>query len=65
MMVATVAERDEDEAFVSLYRDRYEPMVRLAYLMVGSRAIAEELVQSHRMILRTKSIVCSMTMCLS
>jgi RNA polymerase sigma-70 factor (sigma-E family) len=46
MIAATVAEdqRDED-AFVRLYKDRYEPMVRLAYLMTGSRAIAEELVQ--------------------
>lgn len=45
MMTATVAERDEDDGFVALYRERYAPMVRLAYLMVGSRAIAEELVQ--------------------
>ena len=44
MMSATVA-ADEDDDFVALYRDRYEPMVRLAYLMTGSRAIAEELVQ--------------------
>ena len=35
---------DEDE-FVTLYRERYEPMVRLAYLMTGRQAIAEELVQ--------------------
>ncbi|MEJ7583559.1 MAG: SigE family RNA polymerase sigma factor [Acidimicrobiales bacterium] len=31
--------------FVELYRDRYDPMVRLAYLLVGHQAIAEELVQ--------------------
>jgi RNA polymerase sigma-70 factor (sigma-E family) len=46
-MMAVVAEHDDggDEAFVALYRERYAPMVRLAYLMVGSQAIAEELVQ--------------------
>jgi RNA polymerase sigma-70 factor (sigma-E family) len=42
MMAAAVAEED---AFVDLYRERYAPMVRLAYLMTGSQAIAEELVQ--------------------
>ncbi len=31
--------------FVELYRDRYEPMVRLAYLLTGDRAAGEELVQ--------------------
>lgn len=31
--------------FVELYRDRYEPMVRLAYLLTSDRATAEELVQ--------------------
>ena len=36
---------DPDEAFVALYRERYDPMVRLAYLMTGRQAIAEELVQ--------------------
>lgn len=30
---------------VDLYQDRYDPMVRLAYLLVGDRAVAEELVQ--------------------
>lgn len=35
----------EEDAFVALYRERYGPMVRLAYLMVGSRGVAEELVQ--------------------
>lgn len=35
----------EEDAFVALYRERYEPMVRLAYLMVGNRAVAEDLVQ--------------------
>jgi RNA polymerase sigma-70 factor (sigma-E family) len=44
MMAATVAHTD-DEAFVALYRERYEAMVRLAYLLTGRRAIAEELVQ--------------------
>jgi RNA polymerase sigma-70 factor (sigma-E family) len=34
-----------EDPLVELYRDRYEPMVRLAYLMVGDRAAAEELVQ--------------------
>ena len=42
MMAATVVEEDD---FVALYRERYDPMVRLAYLMVGDRAVAEELVQ--------------------
>jgi RNA polymerase sigma-70 factor (sigma-E family) len=46
MMATTVVERsDEEDGFVALYRARYEPMVRLAYLMVGDRAVAEELVQ--------------------
>lgn len=31
--------------FVELYRTRYDPMVRLAYLMTGDSAVAEELVQ--------------------
>lgn len=31
--------------FVELYRERYDAMVRLAYLLVGDRAVAEELVQ--------------------
>ena len=30
---------------VDLYRERYDPMVRLAYLLVGDRSVAEELVQ--------------------
>ena len=34
-----------EDPLVELYRERYEPMVRLAYLMVGDRATAEELVQ--------------------
>jgi RNA polymerase sigma-70 factor (sigma-E family) len=42
MMAEAVAAED---AFVELYRERYAPMVRLAYLMTGSQAIAEELVQ--------------------
>ncbi|HYD08960.1 MAG TPA: SigE family RNA polymerase sigma factor [Acidimicrobiales bacterium] len=46
-MATTVVERDgeDEDGFVALYRERYEPMVRLAYLMVGDRAVAEELVQ--------------------
>lgn len=34
-----------DDPLIQLYRERYEPMVRLAYLMTGDRAAAEELVQ--------------------
>lgn len=34
-----------DDPLIELYRARYEPMVRLAYLFTGSRAVAEELVQ--------------------
>jgi RNA polymerase sigma-70 factor (sigma-E family) len=46
MMAVTVAATDEhDEGFVALYRERYAPMVRVAYLLTGSQAIAEELVQ--------------------
>ena len=30
---------------VELYRERYQPMVRLAYLLTGDRTAAEELVQ--------------------
>ncbi|MHB8295146.1 MAG: SigE family RNA polymerase sigma factor [Acidimicrobiales bacterium] len=30
---------------MALYRDRYEPMVRLAFLLVGSSGLAEEAVQ--------------------
>jgi len=32
-------------SFVELYRASYDPMVRLAYLLVGSQPLAEELVQ--------------------
>ena len=32
-------------SLVDLYRERYGPMVRLAYLMTGDRSAAEELVQ--------------------
>jgi RNA polymerase sigma-70 factor (sigma-E family) len=42
MMTADVAVGDDFEA---LYRERWDPMVRLAYLLTGSQAIAEELVQ--------------------
>ncbi|MBX3314494.1 MAG: SigE family RNA polymerase sigma factor [Actinobacteria bacterium] len=34
-----------DASFVELYEERYEPMVRLAFLLIGERAVAEELVQ--------------------
>jgi RNA polymerase sigma-70 factor (sigma-E family) len=30
---------------LELYRQRYDPMVRLAYLLTGDRSVAEELVQ--------------------
>lgn len=53
--VAAADERvDEEEgrgpatrpgSLADLYRERYGPMVRLAYLMVGSTTIAEDLVQ--------------------
>lgn len=36
---------DAPDAFAALYRERYEPMVRLAYLLTGSNEVAEELVQ--------------------
>ena len=32
-------------SLVELYRERYQPMVRLAYLLTGDRTAAEELVQ--------------------
>ena len=38
-------EMEPAEPLVELYRDRYEPMVRLAYLLTGDRSVAEELVQ--------------------
>ncbi len=53
--VAAADERvDEEEglgpatrpgSLADLYRERYGPMVRLAYLMVGSTTVAEDLVQ--------------------
>ena len=33
------------DGFVGLYRERYAPMVRLAYLLTADRSVAEELVQ--------------------
>ena len=45
MAGAMKAEGAREDGFVDLYRARWEPMVRLAYLMTGSQAIAEELVQ--------------------
>jgi RNA polymerase sigma-70 factor (sigma-E family) len=44
-MMAEAVTTQDDDAFVALYRERYDAMVRLAYLMTGSQAIAEELVQ--------------------
>jgi RNA polymerase sigma-70 factor (sigma-E family) len=34
-----------EEPLIALYRERYEPMVRLAFLLTGNRAVAEEVVQ--------------------
>ena len=45
MMAVSMHDEEPERAFVTLYRERYDPMVRLAYLMTGSQAIAEELVQ--------------------
>jgi len=45
MAVSMAAEHRDDDAFVALYRERYEPMVRVAYLLTGNQAVAEELVQ--------------------
>lgn len=44
-MMAVTVTADEDGGFVELYRSRYDAMVRLAYLMTGNRAVAEDLVQ--------------------
>jgi RNA polymerase sigma-70 factor (sigma-E family) len=44
-MMATGMATTWDEPFVDLYRDRYDAMVRLAYLLTGDRAAAEELTQ--------------------
>jgi RNA polymerase sigma-70 factor (sigma-E family) len=48
-MTATDASAPKADAwgdpFVELYRERYTPMVRLAYLLTGDGAAAEELVQ--------------------
>lgn len=38
-------DREWPTEFVQLYRSQYAPMVRLAYLLTGSRSLAEELVQ--------------------
>jgi RNA polymerase sigma factor (sigma-70 family) len=35
----------EDDRLGQLYRDEYQPMLALAYLLVGSRAAAEDVVQ--------------------
>ena len=39
-----VMEVDADP-LAGLYRERYQPMVRVAYLLTGDRSVAEELVQ--------------------
>lgn len=54
-MAAADNKTDEDEpglarsvkpgSLAELYREKYVPMVRLAYLMVGSSTVAEDLVQ--------------------
>jgi RNA polymerase sigma-70 factor (sigma-E family) len=36
---------DAPDPFAEFYRTQYEPMLRLAYLLTQSRAVAEELVQ--------------------
>ena len=33
------------ENLLTLYRERYAPMVRLAYLLTGNASVAEEIVQ--------------------
>jgi RNA polymerase sigma-70 factor (sigma-E family) len=45
MMAATMLQDEHEQGFVALYKERYDPMVRLAYLLTGQQAIAEELVQ--------------------
>ena len=41
----TARERDGAASFDDLFRAQYEPMVRVAYLLVGSREEAEDVVQ--------------------
>lgn len=43
--IAPVRNGSGDRGFEALYRSEYTPMVRLARLMIGSRALAEEAVQ--------------------
>lgn len=38
-------DRETPLEFVHLYQDRWDPMVRLAYLLTGNQAAAEDLVQ--------------------
>src|SRR5688572_11743114 len=45
MMAAEMDAPTWDEPLLALYRERYQPMVRLAYLLTGDRGVAEELVQ--------------------
>lgn len=45
MMATNMATPFWADSLQSLYRERYEPMVRLAYLLTGDQAVAEELVQ--------------------
>jgi len=42
---AATGTRPWDGTLVALYRDRYADLVRVAYLLTGDRAVAEELVQ--------------------
>ncbi len=45
MTVAPPSRPDWSPSFEHLYRTQYTPMVRLAFLLVGSSEVAEELVQ--------------------
>lgn len=44
--VRAEAENRSDETVESLYRERYEPLVRLGFLLTGSRADGEDLAQT-------------------
>lgn len=44
----------EDASFDALYRRRWAPMVRLAYLLTGTNAVAEEVVQDAFIALRER-----------
>ena len=45
VLAADVVRAAPPASLADLYRERYLPMVRLAYLMVGSTTVAEDLVQ--------------------